>query len=587
MLRFQGIGRAVALAWTLGAAWTGSASAQAPPASLQPSGNGNAQPAPAPPVADNPGAAPVVAAPAPVLNALPGEVIAGPVLLLPANVQVVRFVGPPGVQVEILDPPPEPIVQPAFDDGLATFALRVGVGYRVRISNLPDRPGAEVFPVVEVVGHLHRPPGIDPLKYPIRIQLEDDDFTDVVARGQMVTKAIYLEDPETALPLSMPRGEIPVATLGPAEDPLQIAAALGRVMVVLRMGGRRPLPGEPAGMPLVGMVGGPCPFLGAEGGRCPMPCGPARGTPPPPDRAWMPRDEYLCDGGDYRSRAQVSGDGALRGIDPRDAVVRFRDDREARVLPTNVVCVYAPRFAGVRTVIGPNQTVRVENLRGNELVQAQEGFEDRRGPKGMTLATAAEVGRHRSRASSQVGRVSPGGHSEVRVLAEDIDVTTIRGTDQTFVPMLEQARQGQKLIERDQSLAGIKTAEGVVLEGIVEGARAQVMAWTPLELSQVEVPPDKPGMAVIKQVNRAEAEPGDLLTYTITYRNMGNIPVTAVSITDSLLPRLEYVPGSAKGPAGTVFTASENRVGSTELRWEIGTVAPGAQGAVQFQANVR
>ena len=59
------------------------------------------------------------------------------------------------------------------------------------------------------------------------------------------------------------------------------------------------------------------------------------------------------------------------------------------------------------------------------------------------------------------------------------------------------------------------------------------------------------------------------------------------SIVDSLLPRLEYVQGSAKGPAGAVFTAGENRVGSMELRWDIGTVPPGVQGAVSFEAKVR
>ena len=34
-----------------------------------------------------------------------------------------------------------------------------GVGYRLRLSNITERPGVELFPVVEVVGHLHRPEG--------------------------------------------------------------------------------------------------------------------------------------------------------------------------------------------------------------------------------------------------------------------------------------------------------------------------------------------------------------------------------------------------------------------------------------------
>ncbi len=327
----------------------------------------------------------------------PGVVPANSVILLPTDVQVVRFNGPDGVRVEVLEPSPEPIPIPVDSDGLATFGLRVGVSYRLRVSNLPGRPGAEFFPVVEIVGHLHRPEGIDPLKYPIRIMLNVDDFEDVVARGQLVTEVIYLEDPELALPLRLPKDEIPIATLGPAEDPLQVAAALGRVMAVVRMGGRTPLPGEYASPPLVGSIGAACPFLGPTGGPCGLPCGPARGTAPPPGRPWMPRDEYLCDGGDHGGKAYVAGDGALRGIDPRDAVVRFRDDREARTLPTNVVCVYAPRFAGVRVAIGPDLTLGVENLRGAELLQSQTTFEGRDELRRMA-ADCVSRGRPRSRA---------------------------------------------------------------------------------------------------------------------------------------------------------------------------------------------
>ena len=69
-------------------------------------------------------------------------------------------------------------------------------------------------------------------------------------------------------------------------------------------------------------------------------------------------------------------------------------------------------------------------------------------------------------------------------------------------------------------------------------------------MTGVETPPQRPGLAIIKRVNAAEAEPGDTLTFTITYRNMGNTPIRSASIVDSLLPRLEYVKGSAKGPSG-------------------------------------
>ena len=107
-------------------------------------------------------------------------------------------------------------------------------------------------------------------------------------------------------------------------------------------------------------------------------------------------------------------------------------------------------------------------------------------------------------------------------------------------------------------------------------------------MAGVEVPPNKPGLMVLKQVDASEAEPGDVVTYTIRYRNMGNVAIRSVSVLDSLLPRLEYVPRSALGPAGTVFSSQANTAGSTELRWDLAEpVAPGQEGYVQFQAKVR
>ena len=129
---------------------------------------------------------------------------------------------------------------------------------------------------------------------------------------------------------------------------------------------------------------------------------------------------------------------------------------------------------------------------------------------------------------------------------------------------------------------------GTVITGIIQGAGQQVMSWKPQETVGVELPPKQPGLAVIKRVSAGEAEPGDELTYVIQYRNMGNYPIRAVSIVDSLLPRLSYVAGSAQGPKGTVFTSEENEVGSTELSWELpGAIAPGASGYVSFKVMVR
>ena len=155
------------------------------------------------------------------------------------DVQVVRFQGPPGLVVEVLAPAPVPV--PIGDGGgIITVGLKRGVGYRLRIANIPERPGSELFPVIEIVGHLHRPEGVDPGKYPIRVVFNQDDLDDTVDRARLVTKVIYLEDPDQAIPFRMAKDQVPVLTLNPTEPPLRVATALGRPVAIVRIGGRRP-----------------------------------------------------------------------------------------------------------------------------------------------------------------------------------------------------------------------------------------------------------------------------------------------------------------------------------------------------------
>jgi uncharacterized repeat protein (TIGR01451 family) len=514
-------------------------------------------------------------------------------------VQVVRFQGPAGLDVEVLSPSPSPV--PIGDGaGIATVGLERGVGYRLRLSSITERPGAELFPVIEVVGHLHRPREINPAKYPIRVIFTEEELWDVLDHGRLVTKVIYLEEPEGAIPLKLPKDQIPVVTVNPSEEPLRVAKALGRVMAIVRIGGRRPSIEElnggaigDTGLDAIANSGRMrCPFVGTEGTPCPLPCGPVCGTPPPPGRPWLPRDEYLCDGGDGGIPAQVGGDGSLQGIDPRDAVMRFDigldEFRKPRVLPTNRVCVYAPRFAEIRVSTGTNEAIEVHGPAINQKLDNVALAENRSYSRRLVQNQAAELARERRRAQGLKGELHTGEDSDMRGPDVYHNVQHVTTDSQPQKPEIARTRVRAGLMKDKIRLDGIKTAESAVMTGLVEGLGQTVMSWPAREMKGVETPPNRPGVAIIKRVSAAEAEPGDTLTFVITYRNMGNTPIRSAAIVDSLLPRLEYVKGSAKGPRDTVFSSGENRVGSTELKWELpGVIAPGASGHVSFQAVVR
>jgi uncharacterized repeat protein (TIGR01451 family) len=557
------------------------------------------------PVAPIVGAGAEVASPPPVTTgaavvdpSVPQAQVAGAPALDP-DVQVVRFQGPPGLNVEVLAPAPIPV--PIGDGaGIITVGLRRGIGYRLRVTGIVERPLAELYPVVEIVGHLHRPEAIEPGKYPIRIVFTQDDMDDAVDRGRLVTKVIYLEDPDQAIPLRLPKDQISVLTLNPTEPPLRVASALGRPVAIVRLGGRRPTAEEiqggvagDIGLDWVENIGSqPCPFLCQDGTRCKLPCGPVCVPSPPPAQPTLPRDEYLCDGGDRGTAAGPSNSGRISGIEPRDAVVRFeigvKGVSQARVLPTNVVCVYAPRFAEVRVSTGTNQNIDIQTTKTDKtiakLVQADSSAESRR----LVQNQAAELARARARATAYRGRLTADEQSNSRAPSAYTAANLASVNLQKQAAELARTRYKAGQVQERLRLDGIKSAEGPVVTGITQGASEAVRLWGPHSMVGVETPPNRPGLAVVKRVSATEAEPGDTLTYAIVYRNMGNTPIRAVSIVDSLLPRLEYVAGTSSGPEGTTFTTAVNRVGATELNWVLpGVLAPGATGYVSFQAIVR
>ena len=106
--------------------------------------------------------------------------------------------------------------------------------YRLKLTNLPDRPGVELFPTLEVAPVTPRTDAY--LAHaPIPIQITDEDL-DQVTSGNFVTKVIYLPDPEFQ-ELALAGVEELVSTrLDPGVDPISEADRRGSIMAILRIG---------------------------------------------------------------------------------------------------------------------------------------------------------------------------------------------------------------------------------------------------------------------------------------------------------------------------------------------------------------
>lgn len=146
--------------------------------------------------------------------------------------QPVRILGPEGVRFALATSGgfEEP------EDGPLQAGLLVGAAYRLRVTDIPYRPGEELFPTIEVIDRLYPPPG-EAHQFPIPIVLTEEDL-EAAANGQMVTRVIYLEDPQTALPVADRPNTQRHFDVRPEQNALQTADQLGRPVAILRIGSR-------------------------------------------------------------------------------------------------------------------------------------------------------------------------------------------------------------------------------------------------------------------------------------------------------------------------------------------------------------
>ena len=191
----------------------------------------------------------------------------------------IYFVGPEGltVQWDVTAPghfDSEQLVAPA------RYNFPQGALYRLKLANLPGRPGVELFPSLEVGPAMPRTEAF--LAHnAIPVEFSDEDF-DQVMTGNFVTKVIYLPDPEFQEMALAGVGTLVSTRLDPGVDPIVEADRRGAIMAIVRLGNKdlaiasaaaEQMPGGPMGMQ------GPCPPGFVAGMTAPQYGMPISGTP--------------------------------------------------------------------------------------------------------------------------------------------------------------------------------------------------------------------------------------------------------------------------------------------------------------------
>lgn len=172
----------------------------------------------------------------------PGVMMFQPAMPMTQVTSQLAFVGPEGtmVQWDVTMPgmfDSEPLVMP----GRQNFAQ--GGIYRLKLTNIPGRPGVELYPTIEVGPAMPRTEAF--LAHnAIPVQWSEEDFNQILT-GNFVTKVIYLPDPEYQ-ELALAGVETLVSTrLDPGVDPIVEADRRGSILAVVRLGNKDlEMPGE-------------------------------------------------------------------------------------------------------------------------------------------------------------------------------------------------------------------------------------------------------------------------------------------------------------------------------------------------------
>lgn len=311
-------------------------------------------------------------------------------------------------------------------------------------------------------------------------------------------------------------------------------------------------------------------------------------APPMPCPPGFDPQEYLCDGGDVEARAFVRRDDTIGGLDPEDTVVAYTTESgDIEVNQSNRVCVYAPRFSSVRKITGAvsgNHAIGLAGVNrpvGTNRIEINEG--------GVVIGETIELGR------ADVARRIDAMRDRNRGVPVEVVQQPNQAVDNLAV--LATIRLDQLSLLQDEDLAVIeRLALAAVAWTMDESVEVEILDVKPPTLTRdqsvegltVYEFPDAGRLQILKLADKADAKPGEIVTFAITVINVGDSPVEYVTLTDNLTTRLEYVADSQTASGGAEFETKENQAGSLQLIWKLtDKLRVGERVTVRFECKVR
>jgi uncharacterized repeat protein (TIGR01451 family) len=515
----------------------------------------------------------------------------------PGPLLYVQFFGAPGSRITFYQgqTPGREFEMPV------TVGMRPGYIYRVKMTGfIEGAKNVALYPTLEVRNTLALPPSMPVSRFPAPVVLHADEV-ERIENGAYLTKVVYLENPDTAIPRGSAKEEPIESFAAGTGDPVEEARLLGRPVLIVRVGAKEIDTRDLQRQSVPGTI--LFPDEKALAWPSQPPCFAWKGLPmyDPILGPKFPEEECLHDGGDLGRPAGFDNEGKLHGLDPSDSVAEYKDSHgRKRLTISNKVCVCVPRFAVL------NSETRLE---GNQVALVLTGAETVRGQALLAAKALYRQTQQQEKLAGVKSRRSLSGTVGNQVLGKLINVQVLNAIhiyegpfalvgaikpyelDQALRTRLLRQIEFAREITKKYGTNVVYQVENTQVIGRVEGL-ALISAVA--ETRDITVPcdhapeiPEQP-LYLYKWADKGAAEVGDIITFTLKYSNIGGKPITEVAVNDSLAGRLEYVPDSAQSSRDAVFTTEKNEAGSVILRWEVsGKLLPGQSGVVRFQAKVR
>lgn len=298
-------------------------------------------------------------------------------------------------------------------------------------------------------------------------------------------------------------------------------------------------------------------------------------------------EEYICDGGDREHRVLYTAQGRT-GLDTEDTIGEFTDD-EGRVCirPSTRTCIYAPQFAAVRSLSLHQVNLSVDKLAGTHDHRSSVGFRSRLTP-GVEEDADQPVGfNSRSRVSGLETDTRGGAVARVQTTARHIKINNVFENELFLAPgALDRTQEAYLGHAVELAAAWTRDLNPVVVA--VDAAGEELRTQFHVEEYIGIEERGKGDLKVVKLVDESTAVPGDVLTFTIHYENIGDRGLDNVRIIDNLTPRLELLPDSLQSDREGRFSTEDNHEGSVVLTFELAEPLPGrTSGTLTFQCRVR